>query len=576
MKRLITLSAFLMLLIFSSCEDKSKGTADIIYVNAKVYTMSWEDPDMNGNPSPTALIMDEKYVPDAQAIAIKGNRIIAVGSNDNINSFKGRDTKVIDVRGNVILPGLIESHGHLNEIGEKAEAIKLQGLSAEEIIELMISKSKSVPKGEWIIASGWDEAEFANAYPDMKLLSQKTPNHPIVLIGLRGFGVMGNALAFEKAGITKNSEPEKGGKVVLDQQGNLQYVLINGAKRLLLDKIPAKTLEQQTRIMNYGFDQLLSLGFTATHHLGVEKAHMEVYENLESKGELPMRVHAFVAARKYNMELVNTWLAKGPTENVENFLQVTGFKGYYDGSLGSRGAKFLKPYSDKKGHTGVSGLAYGFDKDLMIKALDKGFRLAIHAIGDKANRDVLDLYEDYFKSHPESQQLRHRIEHVQVVHPDDFKRFAPLDVTASMEPAHAVEDMPWTVDRIGEERAKGAYAWRTLRQNNAMVIFNSDFTGSNPSFFYGMYCAITKKKSPSDKAYYPEQAFSKEETLRAYTTWPAYAAKQEKLSGTIEVGKWADLTIIDTDVLNATPEEILKGKVLQTVIAGKVVFESDF
>ncbi|MAD98012.1 MAG: hypothetical protein CMB99_11865 [Flavobacteriaceae bacterium] len=575
MKRLIPFVVFLIVIMFFSCAEKTNEEADIIYLNARVYTMSWEDPDLDGNPSETAPIKQGKYIPDAEAIAIKGNRIMAVGSTKELKKLQGSQTKMIDLEGYVILPGLIESHGHLNEIGEKAEAIKLQGLSADEIIELMIEKSKSVPKGEWIIASGWDEAEFANSYPDMKRLSSQTPEHPIVLIGLRGFGVMGNALAFEKAGITKSSVPEKGGKILLDKLGNLKYVLINGAKRLLFDKIPAKSLAQQTRIMKYGFDQLLSLGFTATHHLGVEKAHMEVYEDLEANGKLPMRVHAFVAARKYNMELVNTWLARGPTQNIEDFLQVTGFKGYYDGSLGSRGAKFLEPYSDKKDYTGVSGLAYGFDKDLMIKALDKGFRLAIHAIGDQANRDVLDLYEGYFKDHPDSQQLRHRIEHVQVVHPDDFKRFAPLNITASMEPAHAVEDMPWAIDRIGEERAKGAYAWRTLRQNQAKVIFNSDFTGSDPSFFYGIYCAITKKKSPNDKAYYPEQAFTKEETIRAYTTWPAYAAKQEQVSGTIEVGKWADLTIIDTDVLNASPEEILKGKVLQTMIAGKVMFKAE-
>jgi predicted amidohydrolase YtcJ len=348
---------------------------------------------------------------------------------------------------------------------------------------------------------------------------------------------------------------------------------LNSAKKLLLDKVPQKSLAQQTRIMNYGFQELLRLGFTTTHNLGVDKNHMNVYESLLAKDSLPMRVHAFVAARMYNIDLVNEWLENGPTKNDESFLQVKNFKAYYDGSLGSRGAEFLEDYSDQKGHKGVGGEAYGFYEELIVKAMDKGFQMGIHAIGDKANRDVLNIFENYYKKNPSSKNLRHRIEHAQVVHPDDFSRFAELNVIASMEPAHAVEDMPWAMGRIGRKRVLGAYAWRTLRKKNTTIIFNSDFTGSDPSFFYGMYSAITKKKLSDQKVYFPEQAFTKEETLRAYTIWGAYAAHQEKLTGTIEAGKWADLTFLDTDILNANPEEILQGQVLKTMINGKVVFE---
>jgi predicted amidohydrolase YtcJ len=316
----------------------------------------------------------------------------------------------------------------------------------------------------------------------------------------------------------------------------------------------------------------LKLGFTTIHHAGVAERHMEVYEDLLKKNKLSMRVHAFIAARMYNIDLVNKWLEKGPTTDDSSFLQVRNFKAYYDGSLGSRGANFLEDYADKKNHTGVGGKAYGFHEDMIVKALDAGFQLAIHAIGDKANRDVLDLYANYFKANPKSKELRHRIEHVQIVHPDDFSRFNKLNLIASMEPAHAVEDMPWAIDRVGEKRALGAYAWRTLRNNNTTVIFNSDFTGSDPSFFYGMHCAITKKKRTEEKQWFPEQVFTKEESLRAYTVWAAYAAKQEDLTGAIEVGKWADLTFIDVDILNASPKEILEGTVLKTMINGKVQY----
>ena len=303
---------------------------------------------------------------------------------------------------------------------------------------------------------------------------------------------------------------------------------------------------------------------------------MEGYEDLHSKNELLLRTQIFVAARTHNIDLVNKWIEKGPTKNDTSFLQVKTFKAYYDGSLGSRGANFIEDYSDMSGHKGVASADYGFHSDMITKAMDAGFQLAIHAIGDKGNRDVLDFYENYFKENPKSKELRHRIEHAQIVHPDDFKRFGDLNIIASMEPGHAVEDMPWAIDRIGEERAKGGYAWRTLRKNNATVIFNADYSGTDPSFFYGAYCAITKQKRDDDKQWFPEQAFTPEETLRAYTIWAAYASKQEHLTGTIEKGKWADLTFMDIDILNignTNPNGILDGRILKTIVKGKIVYE---
>lgn len=569
----ITFLFVLLSIVVSSCKTKQDTIADVVITNANVYTLNWDDPSLEGVPAKNAPYINKKWNFDAEAIAIKNNLIQFVGTHDMVKKYIGKETKIIDAKNAVVIPGLIESHGHLQEIGDKKESISLENLNKEEIIELIYKRSLETPKGEWIIASGWDEAIFANDYPDMQKLSQKVPNHPVVLQGLRGFGAMGNQLAFEKAGITKTTKATDGGEILKTPKGNLRFILLNSAKNLLINKIPKKTLEQRRRLMNYGFNELLSLGYTTTHHAGVAKGHMEVYEELLKKDKLPMRVHAFIAARKYNIELVNKWIEKGPTTDDTSFLQVRTFKAYYDGSLGSRGAEFIEAYSDKPGHFGVGGEAYGFHPEMITKILDKGFQLAIHAIGDKGNRDVLDFYEKYFKVNPKSKELRHRIEHAQIVHPDDFSRFSKLNLIASMEPAHAVEDVPWAVDRIGNERMKGAYAWRTLRKENTTVIFNSDFTGSDPSFFYGMHSAITKKKRNGEKQWYPEQAFTKEETLRAYTIWGAYASKQEHLTGTIKVGKWADLTFINVDVLNANPDEILKGTILKTMINGKIVYE---
>ncbi len=568
---------WIIIAVFFSCNTNEKvESADTVITNARIYTLSWDDPSLEGVPSQKAPIEDGVWKPDAEAIAIKNGIIEFVGTTDEAQSFIGNNTKIIDAKNAFIVPGLIESHGHVQEIGEKAEDVNLIDLSAEEIIEVIYKRSQEVPEGEWIIGSGWDEAVFANGYPDMVELSKKVPNHPVALNGLRGFGAMGNALAFEKAGITKETKATDGGEILKDNQGKLKYVLLNHAKNLLNDKIPERSFEQKSRIMTYGLNELKSLGFTTAHHAGVLGEHMEVYEDLNAKNELPIRIQAFVAARMHNIDLVNEWIEKGPTKNDTSFLQVKTFKAYYDGSLGSRGANFIEDYSDMPGHKGVSSTDYGFHPDVITKAMDAGFQLAIHAIGDKGNRDVLDFYENYFKENPQSKELRHRIEHAQIVHPDDFKRFGELNIVASMEPGHAVEDMPWAIDRVGEARAKGGYAWRTLRKNNATVIFNADYTGTDPSFFYGAYCAITKQKRDDDKQWFPEQAFTPEETLRAYTIWAAYASKQEHLTGTIEKGKWADLTVMDIDVLNigtTNPNQLLKGQILKTMVNGKVVFE---
>ncbi|TJY37109.1 amidohydrolase [Pontimicrobium aquaticum] len=573
MKRILII---ITVLIVSCSSNHKKEIADVVVTNARVYTLSWDDPSLDGTPAQNASIKNSVWQPDAEAIAIKNGLIQFVGTTKDVQNYIGENTEVIDAKNAFIVPGLIESHGHVQEIGEKNEDVNLIDLSAQEIIDAIYKRSQDVPEGEWIIGSGWDEAIFANEYPDMNELSKKVPNHPVVLNGLRGFGAMGNALAFEKAGITKKTKATDGGEILKDNQGNLKYVLLNHAKNLLNDKVPERTFEQKSRIMKYGLDELQSLGFTTAHHAGVLGEHMEVYEDLHSKNKLPIRIQAFVAARMHNIDLVNEWIAKGPTNNDASFLQVKTFKAYYDGSLGSRGANFIEDYSDKPGHKGVSSTDYGFHSDIITQAMDAGFQLAIHAIGDKGNRDVLDFYENYFKDNPKSKELRHRIEHAQIVHPDDFKRFGELNIIASMEPGHAVEDMPWAIDRVGEERAKGGYAWRTLRKNNATVIFNADYSGTDPSFFYGAYCAITKQKRDDDKQWFPEQAFTPEETLRAYTIWAAYASKQEHLTGTIEKGKWADLTFMDTDVLNignTNPNQLLNGQILKTIVNGKVVYE---
>jgi predicted amidohydrolase YtcJ len=264
----------------------------------------------------------------------------------------------------------------------------------------------------------------------------------------------------------------------------------------------------------------------------------------------------------------------------ERMLITRSVKAYYDGALGSRGARLLEDYSDRPGHRGVAGGDYGFDMELVAELMRSGFQVGIHAIGDAGNRETLDFLSSVIASDPETRPLRHRIEHAQVVHPDDFERFSELNVIASMEPAHCVEDKTWAEDRLGPHRARGAYAWRTLRRAGARLAFNSDLIGSDHDIFYGLHSAITRrdKHLQPPEGWYPEQAMTPEEAVRGYTIWGAYAAGLDNEMGTLEVGKWADITVMDIDPLvvgDNMPEKLFEGNIVATIVGGAIVYEAE-
>jgi predicted amidohydrolase YtcJ len=284
-----------------------------------------------------------------------------------------------------------------------------------------------------------------------------------------------------------------------------------------------------------------------------------------------------LSTREPGRELLEEWLVRGPTENPRNFLQIRSVKAYYDASLGSRGAKMIGGYADMPDETGEFGAAYGFIEDLVARSIAAGYQGVIHAIGDGGNRDVLDFYQRVLTEHPEARELRHRIEHAQIVHPDDFARFAELNLVASMQPPHAVEDAPWAEDRVGPERVRGAYGWRTMRRLGVPLILNSDLSGSDFNIFYGLHSAITRtnKELEPTGGWYPDQCLTPEEALRGYTIWPAYASSREDLTGTIEPGKWADLTVLSIDPLNvgsSEPHALLDGEALMAIVDGKTAW----
>ena len=588
MKVFLKLNFVLLFSIFllSACSEKatenSKATysvnasvADLILINAKVYSLNWDEPDSLGKPAANAPYDKNGWQPDAQAIAITGNKILFVGSDADALKYKSEQTEVIDLKSAVVIPGLVDSHVHIAELGELLHRVNLTDVqSPDQAIERVTAVIKNVPSGHWVIGQGWDEGAWANNYPNRQMLDAHFPNHPVYLRSLHGFAGWGNSLAFQAAGIDKNTQAPVGGEILKDNNGELIGIVLNNATKLMNEKIPEASPEQFQKYVLDGLNKMAEDGFVSVHQAGASTKHMNAFENLRKQDKLPIRMYAMLSAR--DEELSNTWIAKGPLTDPEGYLDVRSVKAYYDGALGSRGARLIDDYSDKSGHKGISGDGYGFNGEIVSDLMQAGFQVGVHAIGDAGNRETLDYFASVYENHPAAQNNRHRIEHAQVIHPDDVPRLHSLSIIASMEPPHAVEDKTWAEDRLGPVRIKHAYSWRDLRKAGVALTFNSDLPGSDHNVFYGLHAAITrrdKNKQPTE-GWYSEQNMSAEEALRAYTNWAAYSAFRENDTGVLKVGNWADITVMDIDPLQIgeiDPGQLLDGKILMTIVDGEIL-----
>ncbi len=549
----------------------------LILKNARVYTFTWSEPGRDGAPAQDAPQRDDAWRPDAEAIAIRDGEIVETGSNEQIAGLAGPGTKTLDLAGATVLPGFVDSHAHVVTHGIQLAKVNLVGVdSEEEMIERIAARAARTPKGEWIEAWGFDEGAWADRYPDNAALSARIPDHPVHAKGLHGFATWSNDLALEKAGITARTPQPVGGEIVI-KDGEPTGVLLNNASELLFSKvIPPLSPAQLQEAVHKGLTDLASQGYTGIHEAGCDRACLGAFEALDAGPGLPIRVYVMLQAT--DAALLNEWIERGPRPSADGMLEVRAVKAYYDASLGARGARLLEDYSDRPGHRGVSGENYGFDRELVTRAMAAGFQVGIHAIGDAGNRESLDFIEGVYAEHPAARRNRNRIEHAQIVHPDDQPRFAALEVIASMEPPHMAEDMAWAEDRLGRARAAHGYAWRSLRRQGARLAFNSDLPGSDPNLFYGLHSAITRKSRAGEPAggWFPEQAMTTEEAIRGYTTWNAYAGFAEARGGALSPGRRADLTVIDLDpfaVAREDPGALLKGSVVMTIAAGRVVHE---
>lgn len=578
-RSLIALS--LVSLVAACSGEGSHGggsAAELILTNARVYTLDWPDPLPDGSISNRAPYRDGWH-PDAEAVVMGGGKILFVGSHKEAATWRGESTRAIDLKGATVIPGLVDAHTHVFQLGLKLNRVNLYDVDTEaEAVARIVERARSVPEGEWIIGQGWDEGKWADRYPDKTLLTRAVPKHPVFMRSLHSFAGWCNQMALDRAGVTRDTPVPVGGEVRLDSNGVPSGLFLNRAVPLIEDSIPAQTDTQLRRNLLAGLQQMAADGYVTVHDAGLHADEMRILQQLEDEGALPIRVYAMVSVR--DEALAREWLQRGPDTDSDSLLVTRSVKAFYDGALGSRGARMLEDYSDLPGHRGISGDEYAFDQALTAQMMAAGFQVGIHAIGDAGNRETLQFIQRVVEQYPAAGGGRHRIEHAQIIHPLDLPLLGDLRIIASMQPPHAVEDKAWAELRVGPERIRYGYAWRSMRKEGAMVVFSADNPGSDHSIFYGLHGAVTRrdKQRQPDGGWYPDEALNIDETLRAYTRWSAFAGFREKETGVVKEGRWADLTVMDIDpfVLSQTnPGALLDGQVLMTVVDGKVVYQRE-
>ena len=563
---LIALIAFFIY----SCSSGSENTADQIYINGIVYTVD----DSN---------------PKSEAVAVKDGLILAIGTTEEIQAFAGKETEVIDLQGKTLTPGFIESHAHLMGIGYNKLDIDLMYVQTyEELIEKVAEAASKAEPGEWITGRGWHQDKWlkmpentVKGFQTHEQLSAVTPNNPVFLAHASGHASFVNQKAMEMAGITplgsENPRQEvEGGEVLRDELGNPTGVLVETASGLVRKLIPEDTPERREKALELALHELAEKGITSFHDAGSGQDVIDLVEKFKNEGKLTSRMYIMLASR--NPQLIEEWYKKGPKIDPDHMVTVRSIKLNMDGALGPWGAWLLEDYDDKPGHTGHETMPISLVSEVSEKGLALGFQICAHAIGDRTNREVLDRYEAAFAKFPEVTDHRFRIEHAQHLHPDDISRFGEMGVIAAIQAIHLSSDRPWAIGRLGAKRIKdGAYVWQKLLQSGAVISNGTDAPVEPLDPIPSFYASVTRKtlKMLPEGGYEPDQKMTREQALKSYTLDGAYAEFEENFKGSIEVGKAADFTIFDKNIMEIPENEILDTKVKMTVVGGKIVYQVD-
>jgi len=530
--------------------------------------------------------MDENN-PSAEAIAFQGDRILAIGSITDVEALKNEQTKVIDLKGNFAMPGFIEGHGHFSGLGKSLINLNfLKTKNWQEIVNMVAEAAKTAKPGEWIEGRGWHQEKWnevvernVHGYPYHDELSAVSPDNPVLLRHASGHGVFANKKAMELGGISAETLSPIGGEIVRDGSGEAIGMFEERAMSLVYAAFREyeKTLSQEDlekrwyQAIELAQEECLKKGITSFQDAGSSYLEVERYTQLAKDGKFDLRLWAML---RHSYEEMNGNLKQFPIIDAGNhFFTCRSIKTEVDGALGSYGAWLLKSYNDKQHFVGQNTTTIEEVTNIARLAAENDLQLCVHAIGDRANREVINIFENQIKANP-TKDWRWRIEHAQHLHPKDIPRFKEWGIIASMQGIHCTSDAPFVVDRLGEKRAReGAYPWRSLLDAGVLIANGTDAPVEDVDPLESFYASVTRKRADTGLEFFTEQKMTREEGLYSYTLGNAFAGFEEKDKGSLEVGKLADVTILTKDLRNCADEEILAAEVVYTIVGGEVKFE---
>ncbi|QHL86633.1 amidohydrolase family protein [Nibribacter ruber] len=532
--------------LLSSCQRNAGDQADLLVYNANVYTV------------------DDQFA-KAEAIAVKDGKILAVGTTNDLRK-KYKATEEVDAQGKSLYPGFIDAHAHFVGYATNQREADLVGTTSfAEVVQRLQAHRKEYPSSAWLTGRGWDQNDWqVKQFPTKDTLDKLFPDTPVIIERVDGHASLANQKALDLAGIT-TSTPVQGGKIE-QQNGKLTGILVDRAADQVVAKIPTPTVAEYTQVLKEAEQNLFAVGLTSVVDAGLPKSAVNLIDSLQKKNELKIRVYAMLNPSKENRD---HYFKSGPYSTDR--LTVKAFKVYADGALGSRGACLLHPYTDRPGETGFLLQTVQEYKDLAAEIYKTDFQMNTHAIGDSANRVILQIYGNLLKG---KNDRRWRIEHAQVVNPVDVPLFGKYSILPSVQPTHATSDMYWAGERLGMDRLKHAYAFKALLQQNNMIPLGSDFPVEHINPLYGFHAAVARQdaKNYPKGGFQMDNALTREEALRGTTIWAAFANFEEKQKGSLEPGKVADFVILEKDIMTVAPEELRDVKVLSTYVNGEKVY----
>jgi len=562
MKILSALLSLLLLGLAPTTENSQKSPADLVFFNGNIYTAN-------------------EKLPRAEAVAVKGDRIVFVGSNAAAKNYQGAKTRVVDLHGATMVPGMTDSHYHFLGVGEREMNLNLEGITnLEEFLAKVKARVDQAKPGEWVTGRGWIETFWKPpVFPTRWDLDKISPNNPVILGRADGHGAVANSAALKIGGVTKDTKDPFGGQILRDKQtGEPTGMLLDNAQSFVRRHVPQSAEGDTERAAILANNRSIQLGWTQIQDPGGSYGDVALYKKLYGEGKLKLRIYKAVYGPGPEAQRL---LREGPIiEAFGSRFNLRAIKVVSDGALGSRGAALLAPYSDAPDSSGFLRVKEEDLLPMLQEALRKGIQVETHAIGDYANRFVLDEYEKALNAVPKSQRKiaepRWRDEHAQIVNPTDIPRFAKLGIIPSMQPSHAIGDLHFAPSRLGMKRLEGAYAWNSFIKSGVIVPGGSDAPVERGEPMIEFYAAVARKdiRGFSGEGWHPEEKVTREQALKMLTIWPAYAAFEENLRGSIEVGKLADLTVLSADIMKIPELEILKTHCVMTVIGGEIVYEA--